>query len=360
MNRAQEIRSFLVENIPKHSRDIVAVTAESFGVTRMTVHRHLNRLLRDKKIVKTGTTKGAAYFLKTSLDKTLIFQIDAKTRAEKIWAEYMSEDYSRLPDPVEEICHYAFVQIFNNALLHSDGKGVVVKSIWKKDSLELNIIDDGAGIFQRIQKAIGVRDMRESILHLSKGKFTTAPEDHSGQGIFLVSRLFDVFGIFSDGLFYCKDNLRDDWFLEKRKISKSKGTRVSMAIAFDTERTLRQVAGRYGKDMSATSVFDKTEVLIQLSQLQGEPYISREQAQRVLSGLERFRRVVLDFKNIPTVGQAFVDEVFHGFRSRHPAIDIETVHANADVRFMIEKSLPVIESQVQDLAIRPSKKVTAV
>ena len=123
MNRAEEIRSFILENIPSHTKDIVAVTAESFEVTRMTVHRHLDRLLRDKKIVKTGTTKGAAYFLKTSLDKTLIFQIQADACADKVWEEYLDDDFSRLPETVKEICNYAFVQIFDNAVIHSGGKG---------------------------------------------------------------------------------------------------------------------------------------------------------------------------------------------------------------------------------------------
>ena len=347
VNRAQEIRSFIVENIPDHSKDIVAVTAESFSVTRMTVHRHLDRLLRDKKIVKTGTTKGAAYFLKTSLDKTLIFQIEADTLASQVWAEYLHDDFNRLPAPVKEICNYAFEQIFNNALEHSGGKGVVVKTVWKKDSLELNIIDDGAGIFRSIQKALGVQDIRESVLQLSKGKFTTDPESRMGQGIFLVSRLFDVFGIFSDSLFYCKDNVRDDWFLEKRKISKSKGTKVSMAIRFDTRRTLKQVIHQYGGGASGASGFNKTEILIQLSQMEDEPYISRTQAKRVLMGVERFQRVVLDFKNIPTVGQAFVDEVFEVFRLEHPEIEIESIHTGPDVQFMIDRSLPVLKKPQQ-------------
>ena len=337
--RAQEIRVFILEKIPHHPRDIVAVAAEAFGVTRMTVHRHLNRLLRDKKIVKTGTTKGAAYFLKTSLDKTLIFQIQPEIQASQVWDEYLKTSFTRLPGPVLEICRYGFEEVFNNALEHSGGKGVVVKTVWKKDSLELSIIDDGKGIFQSIQKAVGLQDIRESVLQLTKGKFTTRPERHAGRGIFLVSRLFDVFGIFSDGLFYCKDNLGDDWYLEKRKISKSKGTRISLAIRFDSERTLQQVIGQYCEKPSAGAEIDETEILIQLSQMENEPYISRRQAQRVLQGMEKFRRVVLDFQNIPTVGQAFVDEVFRMFRSSQPDIDIRYIHANQDVQFMIDKSL---------------------
>ena len=345
--RAQEIRVFILEKIPHHPKDIVAVTAEAFGVTRMTVHRHLNRLLRDKKIVKTGTTKGAAYFLKTSLDKTLIFEIQPEIRASQVWDEYLKTSFNRLPESVLEICRYGFEEVFNNALEHSGGKGVVVKTVWKKDSLELSIIDDGKGIFQSIQKAVGLQDIRESVLQLTKGKFTTLPERHSGRGIFIISRLFDVFGIFSDGLFYCKDNLGDDWYLEKRKISKSKGTRVSLAIRFDCERTLKQVIGQYNDKPSETPEIDKTEILIQLSQMEDEPYISRRQAKRVLQGLEKFRRVVLDFQNIPVVGQAFVEEVFRMFRSSHPDIDIRSIHANQDVQFMIDKSLSPEMKQAQ-------------
>ena len=343
--RAEEIRIFVLEKIPDHPKDIVAVTAEAFGVTRMTVHRHLNRLLRDKKIVKTGTTKGASYFLKTSLDKTLIFQIQPETQSDQVWEEYMKNSFTRLPDSVLEICRYGFEEVFNNSLLHSEGKGVVVKTVWKKDSLELSIIDDGKGIFQSIQKAEGLKDIRESVLQLTKGKFTTHPEQHSGRGLFLVSRLFDVFGLFSDGLFFCKDNLGGDWYLEKRKISKSKGTRVSMAIRFDCERTLKQVTGQYSSPASEAQAIDKTEILVKLSQMEDEPYVSRLQAKRVLLGVEKFRRVVLDFQNVPTVGQAFVEEVFREFRSSHPEVVIECIHTNQDVQFMIDKSLPLEDEQ---------------
>jgi anti-sigma regulatory factor (Ser/Thr protein kinase) len=344
--RAEEIRSFILEKISDHPKDIVAVTAEAFDVTRMTVHRHLNRLLGDKKIIKTGTTKGASYFLKTSLDKTLIFQIQSETQPGKVWEEYMKSSFTRLPVSVLEICRYGFEEVFNNALLHSGGKGVVVKTVWKKDSLELGIIDDGKGIFQSIQKAMGLQDIREGVLQLTRGNFSTLPERHPGQGLFLVSRLFDVFGLFSDGLFYCKDNLGDDWYLEKRKTASTKGTRVSMAIRFDCPRTLKQVIDKYSSHTSGSPAIDKTEILISLSQMEEEPYISRQQAKRVLLGAEKFRRVVLDFQNIPTLGQAFVDEVFRKFRSSHPEVDIESIHANQDVLFMIEKSISPKTEQV--------------
>ena len=91
--------------------------------------------------------------------------------------------------------------------------------------------------------------------------------------------------------------------------------------------------------------FDRTHILVQLSQLGDERYVSRSQARRICLGLEKFKHVVLDFKDISTVGQGFVDEVFRVFQSKHPGIKITYTNANDDVRFMIERSLPALEEE---------------
>jgi len=41
-----------------------------------------------------------------------------------------------------------------------------------------------------------------------------------------------------------------------------------------------------------------------------EPHVSRSQAKRLLMGLEKFNTIILDFKGVVSVGQAFVDQVF--------------------------------------------------
>lgn len=43
-------------------------------------------------------------------------------------------------------------------------------------------------------------DEQQAALELSKGKLTTDPKNHSGQGIFFSSRAFDSFGLYSGGL----------------------------------------------------------------------------------------------------------------------------------------------------------------
>jgi hypothetical protein len=54
-----------------------------------------------------------------------------------------------------------------------------------------------------------------------------------------------------------------------------------------------------------------------------------------LAGFDRFAEVILDFEGVPTIGQAFADEVFRVFRNQHPDVTLRYVRANDSVRRMI-------------------------
>ncbi|MBU2471835.1 MAG: STAS-like domain-containing protein [Bacteroidetes bacterium] len=68
----------------------------------------------------------------------------------------------------------------------------------------------------------------------------------------------------------------------------------------------------------------------------GSGYISRSQARRVLSGLEKFKEIILDFKNVHSMGQGFADEVFRVWQRRNPQIKISEQNADENIRFMIK------------------------
>ncbi len=84
--------------------------------------------------------------------------------------------------------------------------------------------------------------------------------------------------------------------------------------------------------------FDKTEVRVKLYTLAGI-HVSRSQARRVLSGLEKFKIVVFDFDRVSMVGQAFADEIFRVFQNKYPYIKLETENMNESVKFMVERAI---------------------
>jgi hypothetical protein len=65
-------------------------------------------------------------------------------------------------------------------------------------------------------------------------------------------------------------------------------------------------------------------------------FVSRSEAKRLLANLEKFRAIVLDFRDVKSVGQGFADEVFRVFARSHPGIAMVTENTNPVIDAMIE------------------------
>lgn len=62
MPENNEIRSFLLKELPHHSRDIVTFAATQLNMTRMTIYRHLQKLVQQNQVIQTGEKRGVEYF----------------------------------------------------------------------------------------------------------------------------------------------------------------------------------------------------------------------------------------------------------------------------------------------------------
>ncbi len=58
-----------------------------------------------------------------------------------------------------------------------------------------------------------------------------------------------------------------------------------------------------------------------------------------MARIDQFREVILDFKGITSIGQAFADEVFRIYRRDHPGVNVSPVNMAPDVKGMIQRSL---------------------
>ena len=66
-------------------------------------------------------------------------------------------------------------------------------------------------------------------------------------------------------------------------------------------------------------------------------FFVRSQARRILYGLEKFKKIILDFRGIKAIGQGFADEIFRVWRNTHPDIDIISKNTIPDIEFMIKR-----------------------
>ena len=198
------------------------------------------------------------------------------------------------------------------------------------------MMDDGVGIFRKIQNAMGLADERHAVLELAKGKFTTDPKGHTGQGIFFTSRLLDSFDILSRGVYFTHTfGHEEDWILEHP--TEPGGTTVFMKLNNHSARTDKQIYDQYstGDDYG----FTKTVVPVRLAQYGDDKLVSRSQARRLLARIDRFKLVIFDFEGVESIGQAFADEIFRVFARDHPGIEIVPVKASSQVQHMINAAI---------------------
>lgn len=333
--RGEDIRRYILEHVEAHPKDICKRTAEKFGITRQAVNKHLQRLTEEKALTETGATRGRVYKLAALLEWRKLYPIDGLAEDE-VWRQDVLPEVSYLPDNVQGIWQFGFTEMFNNALDHSEGTQISVHLRKTAATTEIIISDNGVGIFRKIQKALNLLDERHAVLELAKGKLTTDPDNHTGEGIFFSSRMFDAFDILSGGVFFSHDfGDERDWISEVE--TRQEGTLVWMKLNNHTSRTPKKIFDQFAGE--GDYQFTKTVVPVKLARYGNENLVSRSQAKRLLARVELFKTVVFDFAGVADVGQAFADEIFRVFAQRHPEIELIPIHASKEVTQMVTRAI---------------------
>jgi len=337
MDTQGKILVFLEEKKRATSTEI----ARHFGFTRQYASQLLRIMVNANKIVKFGSTRSAFYTLPEFIDAVGPLAIHRRLANKDIKEHEVFDDmvagfsaFRTAPENVKSIVHYAFSEMLNNAVEHSRSKHIEVKMDSDSNTVRFVVNDFGIGVFRNVMRERHLKSELEAMQDILKGKVTTDPKAHTGEGIFFTSKVADRFVLESFGHRMVVDNVINDiFFQEEKRINR--GTRVTFMIPRNSTRHLNKIFEHF-QSQPGSYAFDKTEIRVRLFTL-GTVYVSRSQARRILAGLEKFKKVILDFDQVPNVGQAFADEVFRVFQTRHPDISIEPVNMNETVRFMVTR-----------------------
>jgi len=327
--RATLIRRFLLNAVKAGNPDVIQDALETFDVSRQTIHKHFSALVGMGLLESYGKTRSTRYRIGQCRSHQIKLRLEG-LRESEVYSREFSYIFSDLQTEIIDICHYGFTEMLNNAIDHSEGEYATITIDRDREKVKISISDDGEGIFRRIARFLDLPDPRESLLELSKGKLTTDPDNHSGQGIFFTSRAFDCFYIFSgDLVFSHNEDLGDDYLLHNQ--TEHIGTRVYMEIALNSSKNLKTVFDEFTGTDAEDYAFNATVVPVRLALYEGERLVSRSQAKRILNRIERFKRVILDFQGVDFIGQAFSDEIFRVFRNAHPSIQLTTALTSKEV-----------------------------
>jgi anti-sigma regulatory factor (Ser/Thr protein kinase) len=328
-----EVREFLLRNVAEHPSDVAALAGAQFGLSRNAINGYINRLIESGLLTGQGQTKARTYALKNISMHSATPEIVQGLAENDVWREKVMPYLKKVPANVVDICQYGFTEMFNNVVDHSESKKSLIKYRQNYTTVEMTVADYGVGIFEKIQKDFNLTDPRSALLELSKGKLTSDKTNHSGEGIFFTSRMFDKFSLHSGRLFYSKTKTNDGWLTETRDLVEyTRGTVVRMTIGTDATRSLREA---FEKHTTQELDFSKTHVPVSLGRYPGEQLVSRSQAKRILARFDRFAEVYLDFTGVPEIGQAFGDEIFRVFANAHPQIKLVATNASPEVERII-------------------------
>ena len=330
---SKDIRDFILRNVEVHPKDISLFTADKFNLTRQGVLRHIRSLIAEGHLTVSGRTKGRKYTLQPKTE-TFLIEINSDTSEDVIWRTMLLPLFDQVRKNVLDILQYGFTEMFNNVLDHSETQKSYISVDSYPNRIRLCVRDYGIGIFNKIQNDLGLDDIRHAILELSKGKLTTDPAKHTGEGIFFTSRMFDEYAILSSDLCFLHTEPDDDWLIDIEK--SQNGTAIFMTIDTSSKRTSMGVFNHFSIEDSYS--FDRTHVPVSLSKYGEENLVSRSQAKRLLARFDRFKEVLLDFRDVDYVGQAFADEIFRVFKNDHPDVNIEFEGANDQVTRMIYRA----------------------
>ena len=315
------------------------------GISRQAINKHLRDLIGEGTVMKEGVTRGAVYRLwqrnskvsEKQYRKTFLLK---GLEEDRVLAE--SDNVLRLHSQLNvnawEIISYAFTEMLNNAIEHSESAEGKVMLMVDPYRVHFRVRDFGIGIFYSIFTKFELPDENAAVGELIKGKTTTMKERHSGEGVFFTSKCADRLSIRSHRIEMVFDNSKKDVFVNEKRFFK--GTEVNFELRKRSRKHLSKIFESYAPEEYEYR-FERTWVLVKLFQ---KEYVSRSEARRLLSGLDRFKEIQLDFKAVKSMGQGFADEVFRVFLAAH-----------RDILIKIENLIPALKPLVRHVVDNQSK-----
>ena len=309
------------------------------GVTRQAAHRYLVRLLDEGVLARTGRTRGVQYHLPGGGRRSLgpapgpfhrEFEIAGLMKDAVLGEVAQRLALKRsVSAAAYQIFAYSFTEMLNNAIEHSGSPACIVEVELAVREIHARIRDRGVGVFSSVARRLHLAREEDAIGELLKGKATSMPERHSGEGIFFTSRACDRFSLRSHRVELAFDTRKKDTMATVRRYLR--GTDVSLSVSRSARRKLSDVFSAFAPE-DFDFRFERTLVSVRFY---GSEYVSRSEARRLLARLETFRQVILDFSRVKSIGQGFADEIFRVFAGAHPGVTLQRVNVAPGIEAMV-------------------------
>jgi STAS-like domain of unknown function (DUF4325) len=221
-----------------------------------------------------------------------------------------------------DVLEYVCTEMLNNVLDHSGAAKVGVGLDWNPSSVLVHIVDDGRGVFAGIRAALALDNDADAAMLVLKGKVTTDPARHTGEGLFFSARVCEWFNLQSGKTGLSLEGDDRPWAYDTPN-DEVAGTRLRFRVSRIAPPTLAAVFDAFCPQPELR--FTRTVVSVGLMQQADGALVSRSQGKRLVLGLDRFTAVTFDFTGVRDMQQGFADEVFRVWTAAHPDIKVSVL-----------------------------------
>jgi anti-sigma regulatory factor (Ser/Thr protein kinase) len=225
-----------------------------------------------------------------------------------------------IEQPCLDVLEYVCTEMLNNVLDHSNAVTVAVALDWNIRSVLVHIADDGKGVFAGLRETLVLESDADAAMLVLKGKVTTDPARHTGEGLFFSARVCEWFNLQSARTGLSLEGEDGRWIYETSNESVA-GTRLRFRVSRTSPPRLADVFDKFCPQPELR--FTRTIVSVALMQQADGALVSRSQGKRLTLGLEKFTTVEFDFTGVDEIRQGFADEVFRVWAAAHPDIEIK-------------------------------------
>lgn len=318
------IRTLLADRDSIANREVVAVT----GISSQGAHYHLAAMVREGELASSGSGRSVRYRVATTFRRQYP---RLGLEEDLVWVDVLSHLPPAAGESAKRVLRYATTEMVNNAVDHSMSDWVEVLMWQQTHQVIVRIKDRGVGIFQHLRDHRGFSDDLTAIQALTKGKLTTAPDRHTGEGIFFTSKAVDRFVVDSGGTHWVVDNVLHDIAVGSSPIRQ--GTVVTLEVGTQTQVDMQALFEAHQSGLE----FSRSHLRLSLFAVQAG-VMSRSEAKRVSEGLDQFAEVIVDFEGVTTLGQGFADQLFRVWQSEHPGTRLQPVNMIPEVAGLVRRA----------------------
>ena len=221
------IKDIILHLASKNGRVVSEDIVKMMEITRQAAHMHLVDLVKDKKLLKVGKTKGSYYIpysetkekdLSTEKKKFRFVYENNNLNAERIFKTLsLRVPFIRsLSTNTFKIFECAFIVLLDNAIKHSKTKKIIISIKSLYNTVVLEIKDYGTGVFSNVLSNLKLHDEFEAAMEFLPEKGAMEKEGKKSEGgISFASKAADKLQILSGSVRLVIDNEQKDYYIDK-------------------------------------------------------------------------------------------------------------------------------------------------